>query len=111
MIKQYKYLMAMASGISMEAFSAIPTKVGTINVNSDDVMATIWEVAQLFFYYGAWIAIGVALIGGAYTIIGASFDAKKKGDSGILWSTIANQLVVIVVVMVIAILIISYMDI
>jgi len=111
MIKEYRYLMALASSISTQAFSTIPTKVGTININSSDIIGTIWEVVQLFFFYGAWVAIGVALMGAAYTIMSASYEARKRGEPGILWSTISNQLVVVVLIMIIAILIINYMDI
>ncbi|SFV87061.1 hypothetical protein MNB_SUP05-SYMBIONT-4-651 [hydrothermal vent metagenome] len=50
-------------------------------------------------------------MGAAYTIMSASYEARKRGEPGILWSTISNQLVVVVLIMIIAILIINYMDI
>jgi hypothetical protein len=31
-------------------------------------MATLWELAQQFFYYAAWVAIAAALITGVFTI-------------------------------------------
>jgi hypothetical protein len=38
-------------------------------------------------------------------------EARKKGDSGILWSSIAMTMVVVILIVVFAILLISYMDI
>lgn len=104
-------LMLLSSLLSTKAFCGIPTQVGNLSIDSDDIIATMFELVQLFLYYGAWIAIGVALLVGSYTIIGALSESRKKGDNGILWSSILNTLVVTIIVVVVAILIISFMDI
>jgi len=104
-------LILLSSILSTKALSGIPTQVGNLSIESDDIIATMFELVQLFLYYGAWIAIGVALLVGSYTIIGALSESRKKGDNGILWSSILNTLVVTIIVVVVAILIISFMDI
>lgn len=106
----------LASGMlgtifSTPALCAIPTRVGNLSIESDDIVSTVFSVVQLFLYYGAWIAIGVALLVGVYSIIGALSESRKKGDNSILWSSILNTLVVTIIVVVVAILIISFMDI
>ncbi len=111
MRKKYKYLMVVISSISIEAFSAIPTKVGNINIDSNDVMATIWAIAKEMVYYGAWLTIAVAIITAIVTIISALSEAREKGKTGILWSSIAMSMVTVVIVIVLAILVLSYMDI
>ena len=109
--KIFLTLAPIASILSTKAYAGIPTRVGSITVDSNDIMATLWELAQQFFYYAAWVAIAAALITGVFTIIGALSEARKKGDSGILWSSIAMTMVVVVLTFVIAMLIIAYMDI
>jgi heme/copper-type cytochrome/quinol oxidase subunit 2 len=104
-------LLALVGLLSTNSYSAIPTKVGNLNIQSDDIIGTVFELIKIFFYYGAWIAIGVSLIVGVYTIIGALGESRKKGDTGILWSAISSTMVVVVIVIVIAIFIISFMDI
>ncbi|CAC9452610.1 hypothetical protein [bacterium endosymbiont of Bathymodiolus sp. 5 South] len=111
MKKIFLTLVPFVSILSIKAYAGIPTKVGAINIDSNDVLATLWELAQQFIYYGAWIAIAAALITGMFTIIGALSEARKKGDSGILWSSIAMTMVVVILIVVFAILLISYMDI
>jgi hypothetical protein len=94
--KIFLTLTLIANILSTKAYAGIPTRVGSINIDSNDIMATIWELAQQFFYYAAWIAIAAALITGVFTIIGALSEARKKGDSGILWSSIAMTMVVVI---------------
>lgn len=113
---KHSQLILLASSIlstifSTKALSSIPTRVGNLSIESDDIVSTVFGVVQLFLYYGAWIAIGVSLLVGVYTIIGALSESRKKGDNSILWSSILNTLVVTIIVVVVAILIISFMDI
>lgn len=81
-IKTTKLILLSSSILSMvfstQALGAIPTRVGNLYIESDDIVSTMFGVVQLFLCYGAWIAIGVALLVGVYTIIGALSESRKK---------------------------------
>lgn len=111
-MKAMKVILTIIIGsiVSSNALSALPTKLGNINIDENDVFATIWAVVEKFLYYGGWLAICGSIIYGMFTIIGALPEARKKGDMSILWSSIGSTIVVIVIVIVLSILLVSYME-
>lgn len=105
-----KYIIILVA-LSGEVYAGIPTNVEGVDIQSNNIIGTGWSLFKLIIYYAAWGAIGVALIVGAYTIISALGESRKKGETGILWSAISTTLVVVIVVIVIAILLIGLLDI
>jgi len=105
------YLTIIGSIVSSNALSAIPTKIGAININEDDIFATIWELVLLIIKYAAWLGMAAAIIVGVFVIIGALSESKEKGNMGILWKNITATLITIAFVMLLCILVIVYMDI
>ena len=59
--KIFLTLAPIASILSTKAYAGIPTRVGSVTVDSNDIMATLWELAQQFFYYAAWVAIAALI--------------------------------------------------